>query len=55
MIPVRAYFTLLTKYLRPLRWRAALLGVVLLAAITLQLINPQIVDGSSTRSPPVAT
>ena len=43
MIPVRAYFTLLTKYLRPLRWRAAVLGLVLLAAITLQLINPQII------------
>jgi ATP-binding cassette, subfamily B, bacterial len=43
MIPVRAYFRLLTRYLRPLRWRAAALGVVLLVAITLQLINPQIV------------
>ncbi len=43
MIPVRAYFNLLTKYLRPLRWRALALGVVLLVAITLQLLNPQIV------------
>jgi hypothetical protein len=42
MIPVRAYFGLLTRYLRPLRWRVAALGVVLLVGIGLQLVNPQI-------------
>jgi len=43
MIPVRAYFRLLIRYLRPLRWRAGLLGLVLLVALTLQLINPQLI------------
>ncbi|MEA3501696.1 MAG: ABC transporter ATP-binding protein, partial [Actinomycetota bacterium] len=43
MIPVRAYFTLLTDYLRPLRPRVALLSVVLFGTIGLQLLNPQLI------------
>lgn len=43
MIPVRAYFTLLTDYLRPLRPRVVLLSVVLLGTIGLQLLNPQLI------------
>jgi ATP-binding cassette subfamily B protein len=43
MIPVRAYFRLLTDYLRPHRARVALLGAVLFTSIGLQLINPQLI------------
>jgi ATP-binding cassette subfamily B protein len=43
MIPVRAYFNLLTDYLRPLRPRVVLLGVVLFGTIGLQLLNPQLI------------
>ena len=43
MIPVRAYFNLLTDYLRPLRPRVALLGAVLFGTIGLQLLNPQLI------------
>ena len=43
MIPVRAYFTLLTDYLRPLRPRVVLLSVVLFGTIGLQLLNPQLI------------
>jgi len=43
MIPVRAYFDLLSDYLRPLRPRVALLGVVLFGTIGLQLVNPQLI------------
>jgi len=43
MIPVRAYFDLLSDYLRPLRWKVTLLGVVLFGTIGLQLINPQLI------------
>ncbi len=43
MIPVRAYFTLLTNYLRPLRPRVVLLSFVLFATIGLQLLNPQLI------------
>jgi ATP-binding cassette subfamily B protein len=43
MIPVRAYFTLLTDYLRPLRSRVVLLSVVLFGTIGLQLLNPQLI------------
>jgi ATP-binding cassette subfamily B protein len=43
MIPVRAYFSLLTDYLRPLRPRVVLLSVVLFGTIGLQLINPQLI------------
>jgi ATP-binding cassette subfamily B protein len=37
------YWELLVAYLRPQRGRVALLGVLLLASIALQLINPQII------------
>jgi len=43
MIPVRAYFNLLTDYLRPLRPRVVLLGIVLFGTIGLQLLNPQLI------------
>ncbi|MGI9666720.1 MAG: ABC transporter ATP-binding protein [Acidimicrobiia bacterium] len=52
MIPVRAYFRLFAKYLRPYRRRAYLLAVVLFATIALQLANPQLIrrfiDGATT-------
>ena len=43
MIPVRAYFRLLTDYLRPHRARVVLLGMVLFTSIGLQLLNPQLI------------
>ena len=43
MIPVRAYFSLLTNYLKPLRPRVVLLSFVLFATIGLQLLNPQLI------------
>ena len=43
MIPVRAYFSLLTNYLKPLRPQVALLSFVLLSTIALQLVNPQLI------------
>ncbi len=43
MIPVRAYFNLLSNYLRPLRPRVVLLTAVLFATIGLQLLNPQLI------------
>jgi ATP-binding cassette subfamily B protein len=52
MIPVRAYFRLFSGYLRPHRRRALLLAVILLIAIALQLVNPQLIkrfiDGATT-------
>ena len=41
-VPVREYLQLLSRYLRPQRKWAVLLGVLILAAIGLRLINPQI-------------
>lgn len=65
MIPVRRYLRLLSKYLRPLRKRMGLLGVVVLVDIGLQLVNPQLIkrfidgaiagDGSSALIPLAAT
>jgi ATP-binding cassette subfamily B protein len=43
MIPVRAYFRLLTTYLRPYRARMVLLGAILFVSIGLQLLNPQLI------------
>ena len=43
MIPVRSYFRLLSKYLRPQRARVVLLGILLVGVIGLQLINPQLI------------
>jgi ATP-binding cassette subfamily B protein len=41
-IPVHQYWSLLARYLRPLRARVLLLAVLLLAALALQLVGPQI-------------
>jgi ABC-type multidrug transport system fused ATPase/permease subunit len=43
MIPVRAYARLLVDYLRPQRARVAVLAVLLVATISLQLVNPQLI------------
>ncbi|MCL1594312.1 MAG: ABC transporter ATP-binding protein/permease [Actinomycetia bacterium] len=43
MIPVRAYFTLFTGYLRPHRRTGVLLAAIMLATIALQLANPQLI------------
>jgi ATP-binding cassette subfamily B protein len=50
MIPVRAYFKLFAKYLRPYRRRAYLLAVVLLSTIALQLANPQLIKAFIDRA-----
>jgi ATP-binding cassette subfamily B protein len=41
-LPIKRYITLLSKYLQPLKFRTALLAVVLLCSIGLQLLDPQI-------------
>jgi ATP-binding cassette, subfamily B, bacterial len=43
MIPVRRYLKLLSRYLRPLRKRMGLLGMVVLVDISLQLVGPQLI------------
>ncbi|HLA67074.1 MAG TPA: ABC transporter transmembrane domain-containing protein, partial [Acidimicrobiia bacterium] len=43
MIPVRAYWRLLNRYLRPLRARVVVLAVLLFTGITLQVLNPQLI------------
>jgi ABC-type multidrug transport system fused ATPase/permease subunit len=43
MIPVRAYWRLLSEYLRPLRGRVVLLALLLLTGITFQVVNPQLI------------
>ncbi len=43
MIPVRSYFKLLRRYLRPQRGKVTLLAVVLVGVIGLQLVNPQLI------------
>lgn len=43
MIPVRRYLRLLSRYLRPMRKRVGLLGVVLGGDIVLRLLNPQLI------------
>ena len=43
MIPVRAYWRLLRKYLRPLRTRVVVLFGLLLTGIAFQVINPQLI------------
>ena len=42
-IPIKAYAALLGDYLRPQKWRAALLAALLLGTIGLQLLNPLVV------------
>ncbi len=55
MIPVRAYFKLFSGYLRPHRPKAVLLAGVMLVAIALQLVNPQLIkqfiDGATGGKP----
>jgi len=55
MIPVRAYFRLFSGYLRPHRPKAMLLAGVMLVAIALQLVNPQLIkrfiDGATGGKP----
>ena len=43
MIPVRSYLRLLSRYLRPLRARVVLLGVLLATGIAFQIANPQLI------------
>jgi ATP-binding cassette subfamily B protein len=43
MIPVRAYWRLLRKYLRPLRARVVVLWLLLLTGIGFQIANPQLI------------
>jgi ATP-binding cassette subfamily B protein len=50
MIPVRAYWRLLSEYLRPLRGRVVLLSVLLLTGIAFQAINPQLIRGFIDRT-----
>ncbi len=42
MIPVRQYWRLLYRYLRPQGRQAVLLGLLMTATITVQLVNPQL-------------
>jgi ATP-binding cassette subfamily B protein len=50
MIPVRAYWKLLSSYLRPLRRRVVLLSTLLLTGIAFQAINPQLIKGFLDRA-----
>ncbi len=43
MIPVRAYWRLLKKYLLPLRARVAVLFVLLFSGVAFQVVNPQLI------------
>ena len=55
MIPVRAYFRLFSGYLKPHRPKAVLLAGIMLVAIALQLVNPQLIkqfiDGATGGKP----
>jgi ATP-binding cassette, subfamily B, bacterial len=44
-IPLKAYWNLLSEYIRPQKWRFSLLAVLMLGSIGLKLINPQIMRG----------
>jgi len=50
MIPVSAYWRLLSEYLRPLRRRVILLSTLLLTGIAFQIINPQLIRGFLDRA-----
>jgi len=54
MIPVRAYWRLLRSYLRPLRSRVTILWLLLLASITFQAINPQLIRSFIDRAQDVS-
>src|SRR5687768_1660689 len=57
-VPLRQYSDLLAGYLRPQRFRVAMLAILLLASIFLPLLNPQIlrvfidraIDGAAVRA-----
>jgi ATP-binding cassette subfamily B protein len=51
MIPVRAYWRLLSEYLLPLRGRVVLLSILLMTGIAFQIINPQLIRGFLDRAP----
>src|SRR4051794_26306983 len=42
-LPLKRYWELLTKYLKPLRLNVLLLALLIFTTIGLQLINPQII------------
>ncbi len=44
-IPLKPYWELLAKYLKPQKWTFILLAVLLFGSIGLQLVNPQIMRG----------
>ncbi len=44
-LPLRAYWELLSQYIRPQRGRFFLLALLLLSSIALQVVNPQIMRG----------
>ncbi|MBU1865373.1 MAG: ABC transporter ATP-binding protein/permease [Actinobacteria bacterium] len=50
MIPVRAYWRLLSEYLRPQRRRVVLLSTLLVTGIAFQAINPQLIRGFLDRA-----
>lgn len=50
MIPVRAYWRLLRRYLRPLRARVALMATLLLTGIAFQVANPQLIKSFLDRT-----
>ena len=50
MIPVRAYWRLLRRYLSPLRARVVLLSVLLFTGIAFQVANPQLIRGFIDRA-----
>lgn len=61
-IPLKQYWELLVKYLKPLKRRAAWMAALLLASIALQIANPQIIryfidtaiEGGSSQSLTIA-
>jgi ATP-binding cassette subfamily B protein/ATP-binding cassette subfamily C protein len=56
-IPLQQYRDLLVKYLKPQRFRVALLAVLLFSSIGLTLLNPQVIryfiDTATAKSPPL--
>ena len=42
-LPLKRYWQLLARYLRPLRRKVALLAGLIFGGIALQLVNPQII------------
>lgn len=42
-LPLRRYWDLMAQYLKPLKFKVALLAILIFASIGLQLVNPQII------------